>query len=356
MVSLKNNLLMLAARNERTSRTPVWMMRQAGRSDPAYRALRERVDLPLEAMFGDPDLSAEASLLPKRIGVDGIILFQDILTPLAPMGASFVFRPGPRLAEPITCNSDIDQLRAMDPGRDLAHVGRAIRRIRGALDGELPVIGFAGAPLTLALFLIEGQSPGSCPARSLSLMRDEPAAMHKLLTKLADMTIDYLGYQIEEGVHIIQLFESMADILTVEQYASFAHPYHERIFSALGHYVPTILFAKERSELGLLASCGADVLSVGGFADLREIRLLAGERVALQGNVDNRVVASGSVDDVRRAVRACIKAGGGRGHILNLNHGLLRDTPFENVQAFVDQAHRFHVEQAVKSVGGVSLP
>lgn len=352
MTPLKNNLLLQAARNQATPRTPVWMMRQAGRTDPAYRDLRQRADLPLEAMFRDPDLSAEASLLPKRIGVDGIIIFQDILTPLTPMGADFVFRPGPNLATPVLCDADIETLRPIDPTDDLAHVGETIRRVRSALRGELPVIGFAGAPLTLAMFLVEGKSPGRTPERALALMRDQPHTMHKLLSKLADMTIAYLGYQIEEGVHMVQLFESMADVLTLEQYATFAHPYHERIFSALGDYVPMILFAKERPEIDLLASSGADVISVGNCLDLHDCRGSVGDKVAIQGNVDNQIVAKSSVENLRQAVRNCIDAGGGKGHILNLSHGLLQDTPFENVQAFVDEAHRYAVAHSEDATQG----
>jgi uroporphyrinogen decarboxylase len=345
MTPVKNNLLLRALRNESTSRTPVWMMRQAGRTDPMYRELRQRVDLPLEAMFRDSDISVEASLLPKRIGVDGIIIFQDILTPLTPMGADFLFRPGPQLKTPIRCETDIEKLRPIDPADDLAHVCRTIRGVRAALDGDLPVIGFAGAPLTLAMFLIEGKSPGRNPERVFSMMRDKPASMHKLLSKLADMTVAYLRYQIEEGVQTVQLFESMADIVTTEQYATFAHRYHERIFAALSNDVPKILFAKERSEMNLLASSGADVISIGNCVDLRECRATVEDRVAIQGNVDNQIVATGSTDDVRRAVRECIDAGGSTGHVLNLSHGLLQNTPFENVQAFVDEAHRYSAAQ-----------
>ncbi len=354
MTPLKNNLLLQALRNEKTERTPVWMMRQAGRTDPMYRELRQRVDLPLEAMFRDSDISIEASLLPKRIGVDAIIMFQDILTPLTPMGANFIFRPGPQLAAPIRCDADIENLRPIDPTDDLPHVGRTIKGIRSALRADLPVLGFAGAPLTLAMFLIEGRSPGRNPEHVFAMMRDQPKILHKLLSRLADMTIAYLGYQIEEGVHAVQLFESMADILTVEQYKAFAKPYHEQIFSALGSYVPRILFAKERREIELLASSGADAVSIGNCVDLQSCRAIVGNNIAIQGNVDNQVVATGSIDDVRRAVRNCIDAGESQGHILNLNHGLLQNTPFENVQAFVEQARQYTVAQTENATEGIA--
>ncbi|RME37052.1 MAG: uroporphyrinogen decarboxylase, partial [Planctomycetota bacterium] len=156
----ENHLFLRALRREPTPRVPVWLMRQAGRADPAYRRLRERNNLPLDELFRRPDLAAEISLLPERFGVDAIILFQDILTPLAPMGAAFRFRPGPVLEDPVREERDVERLTAFDPADALPFVGETIGRIRRALAGRLPLIGFAGAPLTLACFLIEGKSPG----------------------------------------------------------------------------------------------------------------------------------------------------------------------------------------------------
>ncbi len=337
---LKNDLLLRAARRERTERTPVWLMRQAGRTDPAYCALRERADLPLEEMFRDPDLAAEASLLPKRIGVDAIIFFQDILTPLAPMGAEFLFRPGPQLKTPIRSTADADGLSRFDPASELNFVAQTLRIVRQTLDGDLPLLGFAGAPLTLAFFLVEGKSPGTNPDSTRAFMRDDPAGFHLLLDKLTDMTIDYLALQIEAGVDAVQLFESLADRLTPSEYETFARPYQSRIFSELGGRVPTILFAKGLPLLELMVSSGADVLSVGACVDLEEARQRFGHRLAFQGNVDNETLASGSFDEIDEAVRRCLHAGGNQGHILNLNHGLLAGTPFVNVCRFVEAAKR----------------
>lgn len=334
----RNDLLLRAARREPTERTPVWLMRQAGRTDPRYVELRQRSGLTLEALFRDPDLSAEISLLPKRLGVDVIIFFQDILTPLAPMGAEFVFRPGPQLVSPIRCAADVEALRCYDPAVKLGFVSKTIRLLKSSLDGELPVLGFAGAPLTLAAFLIEGRSPGRDPKRTREFMRDDPADFHRLLDKLANMTADYLNLQIEAGADAVQLFESCADLLTAAEYAEFAHNYHVKVFSGLSGSVPRILFAKERSELKLMVESGADVLSVGSCVDLAEAIRRYGHRVAFQGNVDNRILADGSLHDIDEAVQACVRAGGGKGHILNLNHGLLQQTPFENVRRFVEAA------------------
>lgn len=350
---IKNDLVLRAARRERTERTPVWLMRQAGRFDPEYLALRARANLPLEALFRDPALAAEISLLPKRFGVDAIILFQDILTPLAPMGASFVFRPGPILETPVRSAADVDALCPYDPPAQLGFIAESIELVQTALDGELPLLGFAGAPLTLAFFLIEGQSPGDDPTRARAIMRDSPALFHRLLERLCDMTVDYLAMQIDAGVDGVQLFESCADLLSPEEYRQFAHRYHVEVFSRLASRVPTILFAKEHPDVELMASCGASVLSVGTCVDLSHARRLVGDHVALQGNVDNRLLACGSLDEIERAVRTCVHAGGGTGHILNLNHGLLRDTPVESVRRLIDtcKATAVHPEPEEATTG-----
>ncbi len=340
----KNDLFLRAAKGQRTKRTPVWLMRQAGRTDPAYVALRQRADLPLEAVFRDPDLGAEISLLPKRLGVDAIIFFQDILTPLGPMGAEFVFRPGPVLKSPVRASADIAALRRYDASTELGFVTKTLQLVRRALNGELPLLGFAGAPVTLAFFLIEGKSPERALAdRTRSLMRDDPTGFHRLLDKLADMTVDYLSLQIEAGADAVQLFESFADLLTPNEYQEFAHPYHVQIFSRLAGRVPTILFVKEQPFVELMAASGADVLSVGTCVDLADAGRRFGDRVAFQGNVDNRLVAGGSFDEIDSAVRSCIQAGEHRGHILNLNHGLLQHTPFDNVRRFITTAKAMSV-------------
>ncbi len=332
----KTELILRAARRERTARTPVWLMRQAGRFDPQYRAIRERTNLTLEATFRDPDLAAEISLLPKRFGVDAIIFFQDILTPLDPMGAQFVFRPGPVLDSPIRSSSDVEALRAVDPAVDLPFVADTLRLVRKALDNQLPLLGFAGAPLTLAFFLLEGKSPGTNPRHAKALMKSDPALVHRLLDKLANMTVDYLQFQIEAGADMVQLFESCADLLSRRQYQEFAHPYHVKIFLQLAGRVPTILFAKDQPATDLMAASGADVLSVGACVDLADARRRFGDRVAFQGNVDNRLLARGSFDEIDAAVHDCVRAGGGVGHILNLGHGVLKDTPVKNVIRFIE--------------------
>jgi uroporphyrinogen decarboxylase len=333
--TLRNDLLLRAARRQPTPRTPVWLMRQAGRSDPAYRALREKMPLPLEELFARPDLAAEISLLPRRIGVDAIILFQDILTPLAPMGARFVFRPGPVLESPIRNSRDLDRLHSFDPRTELDFVAQALRLLHTEINGALPLLGFAGAPLTLAFFLLEGHSPGASADRAKMMMRDEPERFRSLLDLLTDITIDYLNMQVDAGADVVQLFESISHLVSRQEYESFAHPCHVRIFAGVKN-VPTILFVREQPFVDLMADSGADVLSIGRCVDLNMARRDHGSQVAFQGNVDNQLLIHGSKTDIDAAVRQCLREGGGRGHILNLNHGVLADTPFDNVCQFIE--------------------
>ncbi len=343
---LKNDLLLRAARRERTERTPVWMMRQAGRFDPEYCAVRDRANLPLEIAFSTPDLAAEISLLPKRFGVDAIIYYQDILTPLTPMGTPFVFRPGPILADPIRTANDVAKLTPYDPTEKLPFIQKELNLVRNELDGDLPLLGFAGAPVTLAFFMIEGKSPGRDPQHSRQLMADDPKLMHDLLTKLAEITAQYLAYQIESGADAIQLFESVGDLLTKEEYTTFAHPYHTMVFEKLAAKVPTILFVKEQPFVELMAETGADVLSVGSCVDIADAKRRVGKRVALQGNIDNQMLVTGGFERIDAAVEACVRAGRHEGHILNLNHGLLKETPFENGCRVVETCKRIRLRTA----------
>ena len=352
---LKNDLLLRAAKCLPVERVPVWMMRQAGRSDPLYRQIREQLNLPLERLFrtcpmpvsqSDVDSAVKISLLPKRIGVDAIIVYKDILTPLAPMGASFRFLPGPVLNTPIRTRSQVDALCPVDePHVQLEYTGHVIRSLRETLNGELPLIGFAGAPLTLAFFLIAGESPmkkgvgiSEKAAPVFEMMDNAPELLCQLLEKLTEMTINYLNYQISVGAQIVQLFESIADVLSREMYTRFALPYHQKIFAELDRDAPSIMFAKECPFIDLMHQSGADVLSVGKCIDIGKARKQIGGSVAFQGNVDNDVLRDGTFSDIREAVRECIEQGGKTGHILNLSHGLHRDTPFENVKHFVKVA------------------
>jgi uroporphyrinogen decarboxylase len=331
----QNSLFMRALRREPVPRVPVWLMRQAGRCDPAYRAYRERVGLSLHQLFRDAEHATALSLLPRRFGVDAIILYQDILTPLEPMGADFDFSPGPALAAPVRSEDGVRALGAFDPGAALPFIRQEIATIRRALGGELPLLGFAGAPFTLAAFLIEGESPAAMP-RTLAFAAEQPRAFQELMARLTRMTVDYLNYQAECGADAVQLFESVGDVIPAPLYERYAQPSHEQIMAGLRPGLPAILFVKGSPFPEAMARTGAAAVSVSHTADLR--RILASAPVAVQGNVDNRTLAQGTAEEVAAAVRACIAQGGGRGHILNLNHGVLPETPFENVLAFIAAA------------------
>ncbi len=310
-------------------------MRQAGRTDPAYNALREREDIPLEDLFRHPELSTEISLLPKRLGIDAIIFFQDILTPLAPMGCPFVFRPGPVAEDPIRSAAQIEGLANYDVAEALPFVGETLRMIQEELDGEMPVLGFAGAPLTLAVFMIEGKSFGDSADRALQFISDDPKAMHSLLDKLTEMTIDYLRYQIESGAYALQLFESAAYLITPQMYNEFALPYHKRIFEALRGLAPTIIFARAWPNVSDLDASGADILSIDSSTTIAEARATVGEARVIQGNLSNRLLCDGTFEEIERDARDVVESGGRHGHIFNLDHGLLRETPYENIQILI---------------------
>lgn len=258
----------------------------------------------------------------------------------------FRFVPGPVLDTPIRTQAQIESLRPLnDPASQMAFTGKIISGLRETLEGELPLIGFAGSPLTLAFFMVAGTSPmaagggvSNTADTVFQMMDEEPEVFHELLQRLTQMTINYLNYQISEGVQVVQLFESIADQIDLPRYETFVQPYHEQIFAALDPSAPSILFAKECSYLSLMLESGADVLSVGKCVDLAIAQKEAKGKVAFQGNVDNDILRDGTCDDIMAAVNYCLQSGGKVGHILNLSHGLHRDTPFENVKHFVKVA------------------
>ena len=328
----KNDLFMAAVRGETTPRPPVWMMRQAGRTDPAYLALKERVDKPLEDLFRDPEIATEVSLLPKRLGIDAIIYFQDILTPLAPMGCEFLFRPGPVTESPIRNRDDIERLKQYDMAEHVGFIGETFDRLYTQLDGEMPVLGFAGSPFTLAVFMIEGKTFGTKADKAFKFIQEHPEDTHVLLEKLTEMTIPYLEYQVAHGAAAVQLFESAAFLMTPEQYNEFALPYQQRIFDALRGKVKTIQFAREWDRIADLGAAGADIVSLPSSVSVREARAVLGQDQIIQGNLSNLLLSEGTHAEIEAAARACVESGECRGHIFNLDHGLLRETPYENIQ------------------------
>jgi uroporphyrinogen decarboxylase len=321
-------------------RVPVWMMRQAGRTDPEYNQLKKNDGRALEKLFADPEIAIKISLLPKRLGVDAIIMFQDILTPLTPAGAGFHFAPGPILEKPVRTMAQVKALRAFDPEVHLQSVSQILKGLNAELKGELPVLGFAGSPMSLAFFLIAGRSPNQKLAEVLAFIEEQAEISQALLDWLTVMTVDYLNFQIASGAHAVQLFESFADVIPLEIYKKFVQPTHEKIFSALATTAPSILFTKESPHLDLMLQSGASVLSVGNCIDLGYAQKQAPEMI-FQGNVDNKTLADGTKEDITQAIQKCFEQTGRKNHILNLNHGLLERTPFENVQHFVNAAKEF---------------
>lgn len=337
---LENDLFFRAVNHLPVPRVPVWMMRQAGRSDPEYVAYRARAGLGLHALFRSAEHAVPISLLPRRFGVDAIILYQDILTPLEPMGADFGFSPSPVLEVPIRRADQVRALKGFDPTVRLGFIADSIRGVLRELGGALPLLGFAGAPFTLAAFLIKGASPMGGLQETLAFAREQPEAFRELIDCLTAMTIDYLRFQIASGVQAVQLFESVGDLIPDAEYVRYAHPSHERIFAALPPEVPAILFVKGSPYPDRMLESGAGVLGLNGNVSLGDLLRRGGGRIAVQGNVNNRLLVDGPESAIDAAVAACIADSGGRGHILNLDHGLLAETPFAHVRRFVDAARK----------------
>ena len=332
----RKQLFLRACRFEPVERVPVWIMRQAGRYLPEYQAVRARHSF-LE-ICKTPEIAAEVSLQPFRtIGVDAVIVFSDILIVAEAMGMPLdVPDSGPVLSNPVRDRAAIERLRDFDPLRDTKFVADAIRTICHEVGPDVPVIGFAAAPWTLACYMIEGQTRGDI-TRAKQFMRHEPALLRDLLARIARATTAYLKSQIAAGAAVVQLFDTWAGELTRHEYEEFELPATRSVFESLGAAgVPKILYGKGSSHLiDLQAQSGADVLSVDWRTDLAEARRTLGDRVALQGNVDPNLLL-GPEPAIRAAAREAVEKTGGLGHILNLGHGILPATPVENARAFVE--------------------
>ena len=327
-----------AAFGRPTDVPPVWLMRQAGRYLPEYREVRKRLKF-LE-LCADVPSAAEVSLQPfRRFGMDGVVFFSDILIPLPPMGIEVQLdEGGPRLPDPARTAEDVAKLRPFDPNRETAFVPGILRTLKRELDGKAALIGFCGAPWTLATYVVEGSGSKSF-THTKTLMYREPKVLEALLAKLADAVGDYLAAQIEAGADVVQIFDSWAGELSRADYDRFARPATERLISRLQNRsgVPVIHFASGSSHLiDSFARMPAEVLSIDWKLPLDEARKRANGK-ALQGNVDPGVLL-GTPEKVTEAVRNARRAAGPGGHIVNLGHGILPPTPPENVAAFVAAA------------------
>ncbi len=321
---------------------PVWLMRQAGRHLPGYRALRAQHGI-LE-IARTPELAAEVTLEPlERFDLDAAVVFADITLPFFGLGVDFQIDPGvgPVVARPIRSADGVEALRPFEARRDAGFVGEAIRRFRDRRP-DRPILGFAGAPFTLASYLIEG-APSKEHLQTRRLVQGEPALVGRLLDRLTEMTIDYLRMQANAGAAALQLFDTWAGQLTPRSYASLVLPRVSAIFDALRPlHVPTIYFSTGSAHLTrLLGRTGADALGVDWRAPLGAVREVAGPDLALQGNLDPAVLVT-EPETVRREARAVLdELPEGRGHVFNLGHGVPPDARPECVEALVDFVHEY---------------
>src|ERR1700756_3417823 len=322
----RKELFERACRGQALPRVPVWMMRQAGRYLPEYRAIRAKHAF-LE-VCKTPDLAVEVSLQPLRaLGVDAVIVFSDIFIVAEAMGLNLELGDaGPNLPDPVRSEADVRKLRSFDPESETGFLMEAIRRLVREVGPTVPVLGFAAAPWTLASYMVEGKTKEGF-ATVKGFMYAEPRLFRELLGRIAQATISYLQAQIRAGAAAVQLFDTWCGELNLRDYLDFALPAVQEIVSGLEKSVPIIYYTKASNHLLLAAAdSGADVLSVDWRVDLREARKMLGPRVALQGNVDPAVLFAPE-STIRRVTQEALNALGGAGHILNLGHGILQHTP-----------------------------
>jgi len=319
------------------------MMRQAGRYLKDYRDIRQKVSF-LD-LCKNVDLAAEVSLQPLRIlGVDAVIFFSDILIPVEAMGVGVELTDkGPEIGQPVRSRADVEKLHVPDPAERVPFVAAILKRLRTELTGKVPLIGFSGAPWTLASYMIEGGGSKSF-AEIKKMAFSEPATLRALLDKLATTIISYVRFQIEAGAQVIQIFDTWAGELTRQDYENFALPVTRRIFEEIGTSVPRILYINGCSTiLESMATSGADVISVDWRIPMAEARRRVGDRVALQGNLDPCALL-GSASNLTQTAERILQEAGPSGHIFNLGHGILPMTPVDNARTLIDfvKAYRHH--------------
>ncbi len=335
-------LLLRAARGEKLERPPVWLMRQAGRYMKAYRDLREKYP-GFRERSENPEIAIEISLQPwHAFQPDGVIMFSDILTPLPGIGIDFdiVESKGPLFEEPIRTQAQIDKLYPLDPEKSLPFIKTILQSLRQEVGNKSTVLGFVGAPWTLAAYAIEGKSSKSY-ANIKSMAFSEPAMLHQFLSKLADAIATYVRYQIDCGAQVVQMFDSWAGELSPQDYETFALPYQQQVVRQVKETHPdTPLILYISGSAGLLermGKSGVDIVSVDWTVDMAEARQRLGKEMKVQGNVDPGVLF-GSQEFIRDRILDTIRKAGNWGHILNLGHGVLVGTPEDNVRFFFETA------------------
>lgn len=327
------HLLVRAARGEPVDRPPVWAMRQAGRWDPEFAKVR--AGLGFYEFSADVEKAAKASLCPVRFGVDAVILFYDITTLPYAMGLPFELKKdiGPSPDRPVRTMADLARLNPEPAPESYGHIRALLKRVKAELAGSLPVIAFAGSPFTTATYCV---GTGKDMTATRRFAAENPEVWAGLLDRLSHATGLFLNQLVDDGADVYQLFDSWAGMLTPDEYAAWADQYHRRIFAAETR-VPRVLFVKECPYLDTMCATGAEVVSLGRSHDLARARTDY-PGLVFQGNVDMNVLRTGTPADVRAAVREVLAAGGGRRHIVNLNHGVGKDTPPENFAAYVAAA------------------
>ncbi|MGI9559045.1 MAG: uroporphyrinogen decarboxylase [Thermodesulfobacteriota bacterium] len=339
--AVRDSLFMKACRLEKTARPPVWIMRQAGRYLREYREVRAKV--PFLELCKTPELAAEVTLMPvDKFGFDAAIIFADILLILEPLGIKIEFSKGdgPRIKNTARTSAAVDALREFDPS-ETGYVCDAIKIVRRALTPQAALLGFAGAPFTVASYLIEGGG-SSTYANTKNLMRTDPGLWNALMEKLSSATAKYLRAQIEAGADAVQLFDSWAGCLTPDDYSRYVLPHTKAVFDALPQNVPAIHFAaRAGSLLPLMKKAGGSVMGVDWTVDLAAAWKTVGHKTAIQGNLDPAVLLSSRAVMEKEVVSVLKKAGGRPGHIFNLGHGVMPATRAENVLALVEKVKDF---------------
>ena len=332
----ENDLLLRAARGEKTERTPVWLMRQAGRILPEYRAVREKLSGFIE-LVQTPELAAEVTLQPVDIlKVDAAIIFSDILVIPEAMGLAYqmVEKKGPFFPETIKASEQVGMLKTVKPEEDLAYVMEAIKITKSALNGRVPLIGFAGAPWTIFCYMVEGQGSKTF-SKARRMLYNNPDLAMQLLKKITDATLGYLKAQISAGADLVQLFDSWAGILPPDLYRQFSLPFIEQICQAIDE-VPVTVFAKgayfARKDIGQLP---CQTVGLDWNMDIAESRELIGDNKTLQGNLDPCALY-GSYDQIKKATKNMLRHFGPQRHIANLGHGVYPDTDPEKVKCFIE--------------------
>lgn len=348
MTQIKNDLFFKACKREPIERTPIWVMRQAGRYLPEYRAVRDKYDF--ITMCKTPELAAEVTIQPvDLIGVDAAIIFSDILVIPEAMGMKLqmIESKGPKLYNPIRNVDHVNSLKSVDPYKELKYVLDAVSLTKKQLNGRVPLIGFAGAPWTLMTYMVEGGGSKNF-SEIKKFIYNQPDAAHKLLDLLADIVANYLSGKIESGANAVQIFDTWGGILSPDDFAQFSLQYITKVISKIKRSgEPVIVFAKGvHYNLDELASCGADVIGLDWTMNLKNVRNMIGNKVALQGNLDPTILYSPKEKILKEAVNVLESFGKGTGHIFNLGHGILPDVNPENLKYLVDvvkkESVRFH--------------